>query len=326
MTITKRKKGGYIARQYLLSRGGTDRERKFSLIAAIILMITILTPTYNRAYILPVLFQSLCRQTSKKFEWVVIDDGSSDHTKELVVSWQKEHTGFAINYVYKENTGKTKSVNYGMRYVQYDHTYILDSDDYLVDDAVETILTWLESIKDKPDFAGVSGMRANHKGEVLGGSISFEYIDAKNTERRKYGLLGDKAEVYRTEILRMYPFPEFENEKYVPESTSWNSIAYAGYKLRWFNKTICICEYLEDGITKNNDKFLHNFNGFTYNTKLAIKSNSFIYQISFMGGFVDAAQKKRMSFADMAKTLEVNQGMIYLAVLGNVLKPIIKKL
>lgn len=234
-------------------------------------MITILTPTFNRAYCLGNLYQSLKKQLDKDFEWIIIDDGSTDDTEKLVAGWKQEMSGFAIRYFKKENGGKHRAVNLGVNYANGNYTFIVDSDDSLTDDCISKIKCWIEEIDDNSTFAGVSGVRGRDKHAIIG---SFPpnrcYIDASNIERARLGLLGDKAEVYRTSILRTYPFPEFEGERFIPESVVWDEIAHDGYKLRWHRDIIYICEYLEDGLTRNANAYIKkSFNGYTMAKKIA---------------------------------------------------------
>lgn len=213
-------------------------------------MITVFTPVYNRAYIINQLYQSLLRQTNFNFEWLIVDDGSTDNIAELVNQWIACTREFEIRFYYQPNGGKHRAINRGVQLAQGDAFMIVDSDDYLTDDAIETVLKYWEQIKDNAEFAGISGLRMHRNMLVIGGKPCFdEYVDVTNLERANYGLKGDKAEVYKTSILKDFPFPEFEGEKFVTENVIWNKIAYQGLKLRWFNKGIIICEYLEDGLT-----------------------------------------------------------------------------
>lgn len=231
-------------------------------------MITIFTPIYNRAYIIERLYRSLLCQTNYGFEWLIVDDGSVDNISDLIHQWMKNTQEFKIRFYQQENRGKHCAINYAVELAQYEALFIVDSDDYLVDDAVETILKYWEPIRADKEYAGVSGLKIFENRKVIGDTPEFhnhDYIDATNLERAKFGLCGDKAEIYKTDILRKFPFPEFENEKFITEDVVWNKIAYQGYKVRWFNKGIMICEYLEDGLTaKGNKLFIQNPKGWAY--------------------------------------------------------------
>lgn len=215
-------------------------------------MITIFTATYNRGYLIERLYQSLKRQTCKKFEWIVIDDGSVDDTEELFQKWENETKDFLIRYKKTKHGGKHRAINQGVNMASTDAFFVVDSDDYLVDEAVEYVHRWFETICEKSEFAGISGLRGLSRNKPVGGwgIFSGEFIDATNLERSQYGLNKDKAEIYKTSVLKKYPFPEFENEVFLTEGVIFNRIAKDGYKIRWYKKVIYICEYLEDGLTK----------------------------------------------------------------------------
>lgn len=221
------------------------------------MQITVLTATYNRAYLLGDLYESLCRQTSKDFVWIIIDDGSSDNTKQLCEKWQQGNNGFKIEYYYKENAGKSRAINLGVERVETPYIMIMDSDDYLVDNAIEKMNKAVDSISGMKAVAGVSGMRGESAVTSLN-QLQQDYIDASNMERKKLGINRDCCEVYKTEILRAHPFIPWEGENFVPEEIVWNQIALEGYKLRWFNIITCIVRYQEEGLTKGSWGVLRN--------------------------------------------------------------------
>lgn len=225
-------------------------------------MITVFTPTYNRCYIIDQLYQSLLRQTNMDFEWVVVDDGSTDDTAAYFQTILKNDNPFSIRYVRKENGGKHKAINVGLTYAAGELFFIVDSDDHLTDDAIQKLHDWRAGLDGSHKWAGISGARG-YSTEKLIGKVHDKgaYVDCKNTERKKYQLIGDKAEAYFTAVLQKHPFPEFEGEKFLTEEVVWNAIAADGYYLRWFRDIIYICDYLEDGLTKDNTKNKKNPNG-----------------------------------------------------------------
>jgi glycosyltransferase involved in cell wall biosynthesis len=226
-------------------------------------MVTVFTPVYNRAYIIHQLYQSLLRQTVYDFEWLIVDDGSTDNIEELVSGWIACTRKFTIRFYRQLNGGKHRAVNRGVCLAKGDAFLIVDSDDYLTDDAISTVAKYWGQIKDNPKFAGIAGLRMHEDMQVIGGKPYFdEYVDATNLDRGKHGLEGDKAEVYKTDVLKAFPFPEFEGEQFVTEAVVWNKIAYCGYEIRWFNKGIMICDYLGDGLTaKGASLFVQNPKG-----------------------------------------------------------------
>lgn len=213
--------------------------------------ITILTPTYNRASLLPRLFDSLLRQTNKDFEWIVVDDGSTDDTREVVANLKEKCGGaFPMGYVYKANGGKHMAINIGAERARGELLFIADSDDLLIDDALETVANSWHDISDDKSFAGIAGLDiAMDTREVIGSGLPQEHIDCNAIDiRYRHHVTGDMKEVFRTEVLREFPFPEFAGERFCPEQLVWFRMARR-YRLRYINKPIYIADYQPDGIT-----------------------------------------------------------------------------
>lgn len=215
---------------------------------------TIFTPTYNRRELIDNLYHSLLAQTDKNFEWLIIDDGSTDDTEKYFSELTSKPQPFPIRYLKQVSGGKHRAINKGVQNANGELFFIVDSDDYLTENAIEKINQWITTLDNSHKWAGISGLRGFSKNSVVGQHSDFSYIDAKNNERRKYNLLGDKAEVYFTDVLKQHPFPEIPGENFISEEIVWNAIARDGYYLRWFNEIIYICDYLEGGLTKDNDK------------------------------------------------------------------------
>lgn len=241
-------------------------------------MLSIATPTYNRAYILHQAYESLCNQTVQNFEWIVVDDGSTDDTEKLVKSWQKAKL-IDIVYIKKENGGKPRALNDAANVARYNWVHFLDSDDFLANDAVESFIKWTKSIEEDPTFAGVAGLSAYiSTGEVIGeypkNKKHSDFIDIlpSGYYRNKNRLNGDKNKVIQTELVRKFAFPAIEGEKFAPESIFWNRLAQEGLKIRFFNKVTQFCEYLYDGYSKNYEQIIYNnFEGFTLAAKSTLK-------------------------------------------------------
>lgn len=214
-------------------------------------MITVFTPTYNRAYCLGNLFNSLCYQTYTDFEWLIVDDGSTDNTKSLVEGFCC-NSNINIRYVYQKNGGKHRAINRGVAEARGELFFIVDSDDTLPSDSLETISVYAQGINWRDDgIAGVSGVRIYSNGVRIGGTFPFDELICNAIELRdKYHVKGDMAEVWVTSILKEYQFPTFLQEKFVTESVVWYRIAKT-YKIKYFNKPIYQCEYLEDGLSRN---------------------------------------------------------------------------
>lgn len=220
---------------------------------------TIFTPTYNRAYIIEHLYHSLQRQTFKDFEWIVVNDGSTDDTDKLFDKLKKEKNEFPLRYYSVSNGGKHRAINKGVKLARGELFFIVDSDDYLTDDALEVADKAERSIhkNGKKNFCGICGLRGNTPQKMIGNTYAGDgFLDITALERQKYNISGDKAEIFYTDILRRYPFPEFEGEKFVTEDVVWHRIAYDGYSMRYFNQIIYICDYLPDGLSAKYDKLL----------------------------------------------------------------------
>ena len=211
-------------------------------------MITIFTPTYNRGYIIETLYYSLCRQTNKDFEWLIIDDGSMDNTREIIQTFIKEGL-VNIRYFEQPNRGKHRAINYGVMEACGDLFFIVDSDDYLADNALEHIYKYYSDICEDDSFCGLCGLKAHFNGDIILSGNNFGILDCSLLDfRYKYHYKGDAAEIYKTDILRQYPFPEIEDEKFCPEGLVWFRMSDK-YKLRFFYEKIYFCEYLNDGLT-----------------------------------------------------------------------------
>lgn len=186
-------------------------------------------------------------QTVKDFDWLIIDDGSRDNTKEIVEGFVDD--GYIpISYVYKENGGKHSALNVAFREVQSELLFIVDSDDVLTSDAVETILKDWDAVRNK-NLCGISYLRGYSETEVIGDRHPQDYgIDNFINLRYNRGISGDKAEVWRTESLRDFQFPEYPGERFISESVAWIHLAKKQDMLM-VNKIIYITEYLPGGLS-----------------------------------------------------------------------------
>lgn len=209
--------------------------------------LTIFTPTYNRAYCLHNCYESLCRQTSKDFCWLVIDDGSTDNTRSLVAGWIKE-AKIAINYIYQENQGMHGAHNAAYKNIITEYNVCIDSDDYMPNNAVEIILSNLKGLESR--FAGLIGLDADASGNILGTEMPVHLDESTYSElHQKYKIKGDKKLVYRTEIVKSYPeYPLFKGERFVPLDYLYILVDQA-YKLKPVNKVFVIVDYRPDGST-----------------------------------------------------------------------------
>lgn len=235
-------------------------------------MITVFTPSYNRKNTLLRLYESLKRQTVKEFQWVIVDDGSSDGTKELIADFIREKI-IEITYEFQKNSGKMRAVNRGVQLAQGEYFFIVDSDDYITDECIEVII---KEAKNLPENLGGMIFRKIDitSGKITGKPYPEYRIDSSPIEIvYKLGITGDKAEVFKTNILKKNPFKEFEGEKFIPEASVWIKIGEE-YKMRYIDKGIYFFEYLEDGYTKNfNTLMKKNPNGFEFYYREMLKYN-----------------------------------------------------
>lgn len=219
------------------------------------IMISIITPTYNRSNLLPRLYNALLRQTSKSFEWIIIDDGSTDNTKYLVEKWIEENK-LKITYTYQKNRGKYIAHNSGVKKASGDLCFCIDSDDFPTDTCIEDILkVWK---KNNNEYAGIIALKSYTNERIIGTELPSNIQATSLYElTEKYKCHGDKTLVYKTDILKKNLFPEFEDVKFVTEAVVYDKID-VNNKMLLLNKILCICEYQEDGYSHNYMKLILN--------------------------------------------------------------------
>lgn len=225
-------------------------------------LITVFTPTYNRVQLLLRLYDSLKAQTCTDFEWLIVDDGSIDNTEAIVseIILKQNNTVdeqlFPVRYIKKDNGGKHTAVNRGVKEAKGELFFIVDSDDILPDISIERIIFYYNQVKNNEEHCGVSGMKGFFNYQKVGSQKHFRTFDCTIAESGyKYHIRGDKAEVIRTKVMKEFPFPEFEGERFCPEALVWNRIS-TKYKIRYFDEIIYLCEYLEGGLTSQIAKLL----------------------------------------------------------------------
>jgi len=224
--------------------------------------LTVFTPAYNRAYTLGRTYESLLSQGNKDFIWLIVDDGSTDNTSELVGEWQKKDNGFEIRYIYKENGGMHTAHNTAYENIDTELNVCIDSDDIMAENGVDLILRKWESVK-ALGFAGIIALDADFDGNVIGYRFPEELTDTTLFGYYHRGGKGDKKLVYRTDIIKATPeYPVFGNEKYVSLGYKYLIIDQT-YTLAVLNEVVCKVEYLPDGSTKNMlRQYLRNPRGF----------------------------------------------------------------
>ena len=223
--------------------------------------ITVFTPTYNRAYIIEDLYRSLQCQSYTNFEWLVVDDGSSDNTEELFESFARESNPFPIRYYKQENGGKCRAINRGLELADGELFFTVDSDDYLTDDALEKVVQWEAELPKDQKYCGFVGNRGTTPLETPNRLVDGGYLDGTALDRYDQ-VDGERAFVFYTDVHRQYLYPEFPGEKFLTEAVTWDKMAHEGYKMRFYNDIIWIWEYKPDGLTRAGYKvFLDNPQG-----------------------------------------------------------------
>lgn len=212
--------------------------------------ITILTPTYNRKHTLIKLYKSLLNQTDSAFDWMIVDDGSTDNTKELIDNFIADGK-IKIKYYYEKNGGKHRALNFGISKIKTKYTFIVDSDDWLDKDAIKQIHKYIKKYSSDKSIACFSFLRGYPNGSINGQKFKKNEYRSNYIECRiNHKVVGDKAEVYRTDVLRKYKFLEIKGENFLFEDYVWIKIAQK-YDTIHINQIIYYGDYLFDGLTKN---------------------------------------------------------------------------
>lgn len=234
-------------------------------------ILTIFTPAYNRAHTLPRTYESLCSQSCKDFIWLIVDDGSSDNTAQLVHRWQKEKNGFEIRYVCKENGGMHTAHNTAYEHIDTELNVCIDSDDRLASGAAEKILKKWEQVRHL-GYAGIIGLDSDFDGRIIGKGFPEGMTETTLTGYYAAGGFGDKKQVYRTDIIKKYPpYPVFEGEKYVALAYLYRLIDQ-DYRLAVLDEVLCNVDYQPDGHSSGMWKeYLRSPRGFAAWRKLCMK-------------------------------------------------------
>ncbi|MBQ9082378.1 MAG: glycosyltransferase family 2 protein [Clostridia bacterium] len=235
--------------------------------------LTVFTPAYNRAYTLPRTYESLKSQQNTGFVWLVVDDGSTDHTADLVRQWQSEANDFEIRYIYKENGGMHTAHNAAYANIDTELNVCIDSDDALAPDAVQIIFDAWQQVRDK-GYAGLLGLDAAFDGTVIGKGFPAGLTETTLEGYYRGGGAGDKKLILRTDVVRQYPpYPVFEGERFVPLGSLYTMID-RDYKLSVLDRVVCLVEYMADGSTRNMlRQYYRNPNGFRYGRLVTLKNN-----------------------------------------------------
>lgn len=212
---------------------------------------TVLTPTFNRGHTLERVYRSLCKQSCRDFEWLVVDDGSTDDTRALIEDWQQE-APFAIRYIWQPNQHKKAAFNNGVLHARGEWIVALDSDDDLDRDALKKMgEIWGEiAPADRERYVGITGLCVRPDGCIIGDRFPRDVMDATSLDMRfRHHVDGEKFGCLRTAVLRQFPFRE-DVAGFVPEDTVWNAIARAGYLTRWVNQVFRVYHESPDALVR----------------------------------------------------------------------------
>ena len=214
--------------------------------------LTVLTPTYNRADCLLRLFNSLVSQTVQDFQWLIIDDGSTDNTAEVVEKFRGNK--FRLDYKKKVNGGKHTAINFSCDYIKGKNVCIVDSDDWLLPEAVETIIKMSRKYRSYKNVKGLTFLRGRNKEDAICTTFPQKptisnHIDFRINAHR----VGDCFEILATDVLKQCPFPEQPGERFLGEGYLWNNMGFR-YDTVYIPEIIYICDYLDGGLTKSGRK------------------------------------------------------------------------
>lgn len=298
--------------------------------------LTIFTPTYNRRQLLKRTYESLKRQSVKDFEWLIVDDGSTDNTKEQVEKWIREGK-LTIRYHYRQNGGKMRAHNFGAKIASAPLFLCLDSDDYLTDTAVEDMLSAYENAggsygtSDEEVLEMIEGDDSD--GKILGGVVAhkgksdIELLGSSqfpNVERSSLynlylnGFAGETTLMYETRFFRCFPFPEIEGEKYVPEDYIYDKIDSV-CELVVLPKIITVCEIVNEGYTDSVLKLKKNnpIAWYLYYEQRSYITPQSVLRIKYLGRYVIYAirSKKGLSDSKRLTLFDKMQGILFAAFL-----------
>ena len=238
-------------------------------------ILSIITPVFNRENLLQNCYQSLLAQASNDFEWIIVDDGSTDDTLAVAESFS---ASFEITVVTKPNGGKHTALNASHPYINGDFVLILDSDDTLIPSAVADVIEGWKKYKDQKEIGLITFLRGTDENHPL--CKAYDKDEGKPVDIIRYHreclISSDACEVIRTDLFKKYPFPEFEGEKFVAEGALWTRVSFT-HQCIYINKVIYICVYLEGGLTKSGKPMrIHNPNGGMYVANLGMCKKNFL--------------------------------------------------
>lgn len=274
------------------------------------LQFSIITSTYNRATFLVDLYESLISQTNQSFEWIIINDGSTDNTIDVVNSLKFDNR-LLITLINQDHYGKHRALNKGIQLARGKYCLIVDSDDYLTNSALEILSLKFQDVAKKNNFiCGVAGLKGDTDKNKIGRFPRLKNeIIANNLERERLKLQGDKAECFYTDIIKQYPFYVFGDETFLTERIVWDEIASDGYLTYYFRDVIYLCRYQKDGLTnQGGKKFIDNPLGYSYFIYNVIRFDFPLFKrIYHLGSYVNnMISNYEVSIKDLAQACEGN--------------------
>lgn len=262
--------------------------------------LTIFTPTYNRVHLLPNLYKGLCKESAKDFIWLIVDDGSSDNTKEVVEGWQREG---AVEIIYhkQENGGKMRAHNKGVELCSTPLFFCIDSDDQIVEGAVAKIISIYQTLQSDKFLSGVAAKKL-----IINRTVSQNFPKlTRSTLHGIYmtGFKGDISLVFKTSVLQEFPFPEIKGEKFITEAYVYDQIDQK-YELLIMDEFLMRCEYQEDGYTVNaNSLFLKYPKGWSmfFAQYYQFYAKSVRDKVKYMGYYISMCMLAKMPLYKMIK-------------------------
>lgn len=215
------------------------------------LPLTLLTPVYNRATFMPRLYDSMKKQTIHNFQWLVVDDGSSDDIKSTMDTiMDQNESNIDIAFVQKQNGGKHSALNFAHDYIKGQFVLVVDSDDLLYRDSVEKILAVLCDYREDKSIGWLAFLRGTPNGEYLDTPYPETLKETTYIDYLDIGRVGECCDVYRTSLFKQYPYPEIPNERFVSESyLNIRAALYGHYKMLMVNEVVQIGNYQDEGLT-----------------------------------------------------------------------------
>lgn len=267
---------------------------------------TVFTPLYNRAHTIRRVYESLKVQTFKNFEWLVVDDGSTDESVSLVEEFIRENE-ITISLYKNSHGGKHRAVNKGISLARGRLFFLLDSDDWLLKDALKLVLQWEKKVPKDALCAGFCANMVSPQGKQISRGVTSDYIFMPLTKMIKKGVAGDHADILYTEVFKKFLYPEIAGEYHIAPGVPFIRMANAGYSLLYFNCPIYVADYGPDGLTAMGDKkSLDNFCGYTLRSSELLHSDiGMKRKAEILVKYCLLNYKKKFGVKDAAKALKI---------------------